>query len=235
VLAGFSTKRLQGPERRATARAVADEIAARNASPAATAFVSEDQLFVDSLGISAIASDVSDGKANPILLNQRGTDVLDSSLSAFLAGHTEVTHVQLLGGGVALAPDLEATLLREIPHLRLVDRLQGDTRFSTNRAIQDTYMVAPATVVIANGDNAALPGAGLRATSTSGAGLFSALLAGDLAGSVRAPLLITHADELPGVMREYLVAHSATITKAYIVGSLEQVSRSIEDLVAGLL
>jgi putative cell wall-binding protein len=234
--AGFKNfKRLQGINRRATAAEVAREIALLNPSPTKVAYLSEDQLFIDAFGISSVASNVADGQADYILLTGRGNKTLDTFTSAFLKEHSELTSIEIVGGDKAVPLTMEATLASKFKNLVNRTRVAGAVRFDTNRAIADKYYPAPTRIVLTNGETAQIPGARTLTTQSVSGHLFSALLAGSLAGANQSPLLITRATVLPTQIDQYIRLHANTIEQAIIVGSFAQVSQVVEDLVKSLI
>ncbi|MFH0830642.1 MAG: cell wall-binding repeat-containing protein [Parcubacteria group bacterium] len=192
---------------------------------------------MDALSIGAVASQVSqDHQANPILLTNRTKSTLNPYTQDYLTAHPELTELVLVGGSKALASSLETTLKQDFSNLTSISRLSGPNRFDTNLAIVEHYFPSPTTAVFVNGETINLPGAELSATSaSSGTNFFSALLAGDFAGTQSAPLLIVQANTLPTPIKQYLTAHTATLTSAWIVGSLSQVSQAVEDSIEAFL
>ncbi len=232
---GYVTKRLGGAERIATSVAVATQTQSLNPTLTAKAYLTENRRFVDSIGISAVASEkVSDNQVDLILLNERGSSVLDGNTDAFLSAHPELLRLELIGGTSALSGALESAIGAAHSGLTL-SRISGATRWDTNAAIANQYFVAPSTIVLVNGQNANLPGATLTAAGAGGASFYSALLAGNFAGTKSAPLLITQATVLPGQIQSYISAHAATINLAYIVGTTAQISTAIENLVSSII
>ncbi|MFH0830493.1 MAG: cell wall-binding repeat-containing protein, partial [Parcubacteria group bacterium] len=234
---GFKTKRLGGLDRYQTATLVAGEITTLNPTPTPGVFLSEASLFVDALSIGAIASQVSqDQQADSILLTNRAKPTLNSYTRDYLESHPELSELVLVGGSQALDASLETTLKQDFSNLSSVSRLSGPTRFETNLAILEHYFPSPTTAVFVNGETINLPGAELSATSaSSGTNFFSALLAGDFAATQSAPLLIVKTDSLPAPIEQYLTTHAASITSAWIVGSLSQVSQAVEDSIETFL
>jgi hypothetical protein len=227
--AGFATDRLGGEERLQTAALIADEIVRLNPGVTTKVFLAEHAQFADALALGAITGNLTDDQADPILLNRRGESNLHSSTSAFFTTHPAVTAVELVGGPVALHSDLDGLLAQTHPQLTAVSRTQGANRFATNVAL--AHAGAPQTIVVANGEQAGLPGASaasIAAQTATGAGFFDALLAGPYAAERRAVLLLTRAAELPVEILNYVQDNAGTITSAVIVGSEALVSPAVE-------
>jgi hypothetical protein len=236
--AGFTVVRLGGDDRLQTASYIADEVVRLNPQPTTKVFMAEHAEFADALALGSIVGNIVDGQADPVLLNRRGQKTLDASTSAFFAAHPTVTTVELVGGPMALHADLEEVLANGRPQLSSISRTHGANRFATNAALAQAHIGAPQMIVIANGEQAGLPGASVanvQAQSISGASFFDALLAGPYAAEHQAALLLTRAAQLPDEIQSYLAANAATITSAVIIGSEELVSATVEQQVTSLL
>jgi len=232
--AGYTTRqRFAGTNRRHTARLVADEVAARNTSPAQTVMVTEDTALVDALTIAAVAGRAGDGTVEPILITARRSNSVDPNLAAFLQAHPEVTHVRLVGGTTALTPALEAALRGAFPATTVV-RSAGSDRYATNLAVVAEFYAAPTALAVAGGEPGAIVGAA-SVSSQPARSLYAALLSGPLAGDLGVPLLLVRSNEVPSATRAYIVANAATLTTVYVVGSPAQVSPAVESELASLL
>jgi putative cell wall-binding protein len=232
--AGFTDiSRLNGIDRRDTARLVAESIDAGNSSPTTKVYLSEDRAFADALGVGAVASLPTAGSTSPILLTTRRVAALDGNVDAYLRVHPEVTAIELVGGTTALSDKLIPALQDAAPQATIT-RTAGETRFETSAELAKKYFTQPDVIVIASGEQSALLGARVVAASPS-ASFFSALLAGRLAAEFSGPLLLTAANDLPDAIIGYITDHVSTIDRAFIVGSEELVGANVEAELRALL
>ena len=234
--AGYTTiERFDGEDRRHTARLIGDEIIKLNPEPTDRAFLAEDRAFADALGAGGVAGNKADGKVDPILISGRSNAQLDSNVGDFLDAHPEITSLELIGGGTALPLELDTSIPADHPSIATLSRVAGLNRFATNRELNDKYYPSPSTVVVANGQESALPGAAsVDAQSVTGASFFAALLGGRFAAQNQAPLLISKTTELTQPIVDYMVEHP-TIDLVYIIGSLDLISQATEDQIKTLL
>jgi hypothetical protein len=233
--AGFTSHfRFPGADRRETARLIANQIMLENPAPITQAFISEEQAFVDTLGLGSIAGQKIGGSVRPILLTERGVPTPGDSLLTFLTEHPTITSLEIAGGEAAVPLEVGPLIQQQQPQITTLERSAGVDRFATNAAFNAKYYPTFTTVVLANGEASALPGAQVSATASS-SGLFSALLAGNFAAGQSAPLVITTRDLLPAPIASYLEAHASTIDTVYIIGSLSLISQAVEDAVRAIV
>ncbi|MDP2587255.1 MAG: cell wall-binding repeat-containing protein, partial [bacterium] len=238
--AGYTPRRLGDSNRLGTAVKIADEIVDLNPGTTTKVFVAEHALFADALVAGAVAGDIlNDGKADPILLNQRGASTIDPFTNTFLTAHPEITAVELIGGEVALSAGLATTLTTNFPATTL-DRTAGADRFATAVALMQKHVIDPDFIVVANGQKEGLPGSGQAleptglAASSAASGFFDALLAGPYSAGKQAALVLTKAQELPIPTQDYISSNIPGISHVLIIGSLELVSAAVEAQIEAL-
>jgi hypothetical protein len=226
--------RFPGEHRRETARLIANQIMLENPVPVSQAFVSEEQVFIDTLGLGSIAGRKIAGSVRPILLTGRGVPTPDASLLTFLEEHPSVTSLEIAGGSTAVPYEVGPIIQQQHPQIVTLERSEGTNRFETNRVLNNKHYPNPMTVVVANGESSSIPGSqSVSATAASG-GLFSALLAGNFAAGQSAPLVITTRDVLPAPTFAYLTDHVSNIDTVYLVGSLSLISQAVEDAIVAI-
>ncbi|MDP2587776.1 MAG: cell wall-binding repeat-containing protein, partial [bacterium] len=232
--AGYTNiNRFAGANRRETARLIADEIMVQNTSPTDTAFVTEDQAFVDSLVIGAVAGRDTDSIVEPVLLNPRGDSAVDQHLAGFLSVHPEITKLQIIGGTSAVAAGLESALQATG---RTVTRTAGADRYETNIAVVNANFTAPARVVVARGDKGGIAGAKMvQASQAVSEQFFAALLASAFAADFEMPLLLVTPDSVPGPISQYLSGNALAINDVFIVGSTGEISSGVEATIGSLI
>jgi putative cell wall-binding protein len=238
--AGFTKQqRFAGENRDDTARLVALEIVARNATPLSKVVVSENQAFADTLGVGSVAAQPdANGDVTPILLTKRASTTLSPFLTQFLQSQPQLTQVSVVGGPAAVDPAAIAAIRALLPSAQ-VTVYQGDNRYGSNAAINKVAFGGTTTlqtVVIASGEAAALPGAITTSSATAGsAGFFAALLAGTIGADEAAPVVLTRQAALPQENIDFLTPLAASITKVIIVGGTGAVSAAVEQQVRSLV
>jgi hypothetical protein len=223
---GFNdVTRLGGLTRRETAAAIGTEVIARNPVPTTRAYLSEDIELVDAFAVGPVTGEKTDASVDVILLSKRGDPVLHSSAYDFLKAQPGITSLEIVGGDAALPLALGPDIQAKLPGLTL-SRSQGTNRFDTNRVVNNKYFPSATTVVLANGEREQIPGA-VAATSSSGSGLFTALLAGAFASRFSGPLVLVQSAVLPPESLQYLTSHAATLETIYVVGSTSDISEAV--------
>jgi putative cell wall-binding protein len=229
--AGYTVQtRFPGKHRRETARLIANEIVSRNSGVTSEVFVADDRAFVDAVTIGPQAGNIADGAANPILLQPRYGTSVDPSLSKFFVEHPSVTKATLVGGTTSLPAVFATALASQTSTLTTIDRLAGKNRFETNYVVNSKYFPNPVAAVLSNGQKEALVGATQVGASTVGSysAFITALLAGRLAASIPAPLVLVEQDLIPAPSLQYLQEHASSIGSAVIVGDTNTVSANVE-------
>ncbi|NUP48805.1 MAG: cell wall-binding repeat-containing protein [Catenulispora sp.] len=189
----FTTRRLQGPDRYATATAIANAI---SPNPARV-LVATGNNFPDALaaGAAAGAGDAV-GKDTVVLLSNDRT--LPSSTSAYLNAHS-AANVDLFGIG-----DQGVAALRTMFPAGRVGTAAGVDRFATAAAVARTFFSGPTTphsvgVAVAYNWPDALSG-------------------GALLGAHTAPLLLADGSQLPAVEGDYVANTSASVDEVLVFG-----------------
>jgi hypothetical protein len=227
--AGYPTRRLGGEDRLQTATFIADEIVSKNPAQTRKYYVTEHSALVDALGTGAVAGDRLDGTVDPILLQRRGAEQLDPSLQSYVGSHPGIGELEIVGGTDAVSSAAEAALRNRTTGAQVV-RTSGPNRFATNVALASAHFSSPKVAYVVNGERDRIVGA--LSGGGGSTGFFGALLAGPAAAAASAPLIITRTNDLPVETLTYLQANAASITGIVIVGSLLDVSQSVEQLLA---
>lgn len=207
--AGFDVRRLAGPDRYATAAAVATEVGASQGGEVALALGTD---FPDALAAGALAA-LPD--AVPVLLTERD-DLPAVTLDALAA--TGATTVLLLGGEGAVSPGV-AGRLDDLGYD--VRRLAGADRFGTS--------AAAARLALERFDGEQRP-----VILATGRDYPDALAAGALAGRLDAVLgLVPDRDlaDAPDV-RALLTEYAARLDRAVLVGGSAVVSDAVAEQAA---
>ena len=228
-----NVSRFDGTDRRHTARLIADEIVAKNASATDTVMLTEDQALVDALSVSAVAGRAGDGKVDPILISKRRSSSVDPNIISFLSDNAAITKAQIIGGTTALPGDFEKNLQSALPGLA-VTRLSGIDRFATNISVINANYSAPTKVVVARGDRGGIIGA-RSLGSRNDSNLFGALLAGSLAADLDAPLALVTSVSVPDTIADYIADNADTIELIYLVGSTGEVNQAVADHLGGIM
>lgn len=199
--------RVEGPERIATAAAVA-----RLAHPdgASTALLARAGDWPDALAGAPLAGQLD----APVLLTR--SDQL-SSVTAQALDDLGVSDVMLLGGPAAISEDVE----REVAQRYTVERLAGPARYGTAAAV--------ARAIAEGGDIGATPGGKRSTFLASGETFADALAAGAPAalGPDQMPILLTRPDGLPDATTAAL--DDLPIEQVLIVGGTKAVSAEVAD------
>jgi putative cell wall-binding protein len=225
LAAGFSNlQRVGGRHRRETAALIALQIIAKQGT-ATRAIIAEDRFFVDAFGGGAAAGTIgSDGLADVVLLNKRGSPAIDPNINVILSTFPSITSLELIGGPAALASSLDKTLTTAYPHMKSIHRTGGATRFETSAQLAERFFPDPAGAVIANGSSA------LPVT-----GLFGALLGSIVAADLEYPLYLVESDSLPEPINTALTENSPTIASLVAIGGTGEISAALFDLIRLIL
>ncbi len=211
---GLTVRRIAGPDRYATARAVAGELV--RLAPEVTgggALIATGENFPDALAASPIAY----ATRIPIVLTP--TSAPTSDTVAALAT-VEPTDLLVLGGTGAVSDEVVATLTLALGLApSAVDRIDGVNRYETALALAregvDAVGLSRANLAIASGE-----------------GYADALAGGVAAGARGTVLLLTPARQLwPGVADE-LIAHRETIRRPHVLGGDGAVGPLVRQAVA---
>jgi len=204
--AGFEIARLEGPERFATAGAVA-----RAAGPAASGDVvlALGTDFADAVAAGALSASPDHP---PTLLSAR--DELPAATEQAL-GQLGARRVLIIGGESAISESVSRRLL-ELGYL--VERLAGPSRFDTSAAVARAAMVRF--------------GEGTRpVVLATGYGYADALAAGALAAHLGGPLQLVHnadLDQSPAA-REFLREYAAAFLEGLVVGGQAAVAEQVRE------
>jgi hypothetical protein len=134
---GFTTKRVSGKDRFATAAAIADRLPAST-----TAVVTSGYSFPDTLAMAAPAA----ARGWPILLT-RADDLPEETRTA-LSGVDEVV---IVGGPGTISESVESEIEDLVGDPGAVTRVAGKDRFATAAAVLDAFAPDAATVAVASG------------------------------------------------------------------------------------
>ena len=208
ALPGVHVERIAGPDRYATAAAVAARVA-RNlgAGYSGEAFLVRGDGFADGLSVSALAYS---GRM-PVLLTRQS--VLPDVAAAFLAS-SETTRVIVAGGESAVAGAVEASLKTRYRLTTL--RLAGPDRYRTALSLADWAL------------REGRAGRGFFVLST-GQGWPDALAGGPAAGKHAGLLLLTRQAHLPSEVAGFLARHSSEPTAVQVLGGDSAVSGVAEN------
>ena len=197
---GFRVRRFAGPDRYATAAAVATEAPAGTISGAAAAMVVSGESFPDALAAGAVAA----GAGLPLLL-ARYDGVPDSTRAEL---DRRGTRRVLLIGGVGVLPRPVADALET--RYGQVTRVAGDERYETASDLAEFAFSSlgfpPEEVVLASA---------LRFPDGVAAGAF--------AGRLRAPILLAD-DHLPNRSSNVISTRNRTMVRVWVVGGTSAVS-----------
>lgn len=200
--AGYTTDRLAGDDRFATAAAVARFATGAGGAPSTTAILSNGRQFPDALAAAPLAA----AENLPLLLTE--VDALPPATAEAL-DDLGIERV-VVPGGTAVVSD---GVVDEVGDLGIeVERVAGSDRTTTAIALSDfaaaEYGWERDVLTLARGD--AFP---------------DALAIGARAGSLESPLLLTGTDELPPATTEHLVGlGDETVERLEIAGGAVSVS-----------
>lgn len=203
---GATAERLEGPDRYATAAAIA-----RTLSPAAgdrRGVVVTGEAFADALSASGVAG-LPPHIRGPVVLTTR--DALHPEALAALRA-VGVTIVDILGGDSAVSAQVEQQLRAEGFDVRRqegADRYETAAKASNPERFSDVPSYADGIAFVASGESFA-----------------DALAAGPLSWKFGYPVLLTRRDELPEVTRAALAEYAS---KVYVLGGEAVVSRVVEE------
>jgi len=191
-------RRLAGPDRYATADAVAREvIALAGGTFDGRAFLATGLVFADALAVSPLAN----ASGSPVFLTP------PTGRSALAGAMTEggVTDVVVLGGDAAVSPGVEAAMAVAYG-AEHVCRIAGQNRYETAAAVA-SYGV--------DNDGLAWDGVGLA----TGADFPDALAGGTMLGSRGSVLLLTLPDQLSDAAARALAEHAGEVSTVVFLGS----------------
>ena len=235
--AGYTNiTRFAGDDRRHTAGLIAADVQTRNATPATKVELTEDQAFADAFSVGAVAGRSSDGIVEPIILNPRGSAVLDVNVSVFLKNNPNIT-VEIIGGDAAVPTALETAITSAYPGVTIT-RTAGTDRFDTNAQLVNANYASYNTIVFARGDQGGLPGAQSVSGSQAVAGgvsFFAALLADTYAADLEVPLMLVTPTTVPTPISNLLTANRGNIGTIYLTGDLSEISNAVEQFIVQLL
>ena len=238
---GFADiERLGGLRRFETAIEIYKEIMDLNPSGTDKAVLAEADFLVDALGVGHAAGDltVNSGTVRPILLTNRESPDLYPATHDFLSQvQAELVELELVGGTTAISLGVQNVINQDFPNVA-TPRLNGQTRYDTNRLVNEKYFLSPTEAVIANGEGPRIPGSVATnsvSESVSGSGLFTALLGGSFATRLGSPLVLTQAATLPGPSEVYLVEQAHTLESAIAIGNELDVSSAVKSLIGGII
>jgi len=206
-----TVRQFAGDTRYETALALAKDFADKNGGIGAlpVAFVASGESLVDAVTVSALAGDLN----APVLLTPGGE--LHRGVGEFLEDHG-IGAVRVLGGAAAVS-DSVVTSIEALVHGPTVTRIAGDDRYATAAAIASALNGSrswcdaddEAAVLVNGGDTS----------------LAAATVIGPVANRLAVPVLLTAADELPDVTRDWIDENG--IEHVVIVGSTTDVSADI--------
>jgi putative cell wall-binding protein len=202
---GFTVSRVSGPDRFATAAAVARE---GGAPPSHTALLASGRGFADALSAGPIAY----GSAIPELLTEPSTL---SPAAATALTDLGVTNVVVLGGSGAVSD----TVVSQLQQLGFsVARLAGGDRYATSVAIADWAVGA-----LGHGRD--------HVDVATGADFPDALAGGAHAGSGRHTILLTETGSavVDGEAVAYLQGHQSEVTAGHVFGGTGAVDDATVD------
>ena len=204
-------RQFAGDTRYETALALATDFADKNGGIGAlpVAFVASGESLVDAVTVSALAGDLN----APVLLTPG--EELHRGVGKFLEDYG-VGAVRVLGGTAAVS-DAVVAAIEGLVHEPTVTRIAGDDRYATAAAIASALNGSRSwcdaddeAAVLVNGGDTSLAGA---------------TVIGPVANRLAVPVLLTAADELPDVTRDWIDENG--IEHVVIVGSTSDVSADI--------
>lgn len=199
---GLAVRRLAGPDRFATAAAVADALGARGSAVVVRGAAPDPaRAWPDALAVSGLAAtEARAGRAAPVLLVS--SELPQATLDAVTTHGVE--RANLFGGPVAIPDRVADDLAR---HGVTVARSAGPDRYATSTAVADRTAAGACAPVIL----------------VSGATFADGLPAGALAGRLGATLLLTAPERLPDAAVGWLDAHADHLGDLLVVGGEQAV------------
>jgi putative cell wall-binding protein len=209
LLGEANVSRLEGADRYATARAVADEVIGLLGSAYdGTALVATGGNFPDALAASPLAA----AKGWPVLLAH--------PVSGALYLPPETSSAIILGGTSAVSGGVQTALVAELGESE-VERVGGANRYDT------------AALVAARGVAASLVWDGVGVAT--GENFPDALSAGAMLGALDTVMLLTPGATLHEAAASALATHKSEIHTVHIMGGAVAVSGQVEAAIAGVL
>lgn len=183
--------RISGDNRYETAKVVANEVSKRKTTN--EIFVTTgDNTSSDPLAIAPYAGD----KGIPILLTRKGS--LNPNVEQYIK-EKKINKVTIIGGSSAVANKVE-NQLKSLVGTGNVQRVSGETRYSTNLAIIKKYYTENRDDLKANPNKIVFN----NLVVAQGLDTADALSAAPFATKIDAPILLTRTDSLPTEVRGYL-------------------------------
>jgi putative cell wall-binding protein len=136
----FQTERIAGKHRVGTSVKLAEEV---NNEPT-HAFLSYGYSFADSLSITPVATKMN----SPILLNSDKKE-LHSQLKSYFKEKSSLEKVTIVGGEAVVGKEIEAWLNQTGIE---VERVEGNSRYSTSLEIAKRYFDKSSSISLANGN-----------------------------------------------------------------------------------
>jgi putative cell wall-binding protein len=212
--AGLAVERVYGPDRYATAKAVAAKVRSLSGTSfCRQVFLVRGDESADALSASAAAYALR----SPIVLTR--TSVLHPATREAITGNA-IRSVYIVGGGGAVSD----TVMHEVAALVSgpVVRLSGSDRYATASAVAAYsvryYWLEPDSAYVARGDQFA-----------------DALGGGAAAGKRQAVLVLTKPTVLSAPARDYLATRKGEINSVRIVGGTGAIAESVRREIEGLL
>ena len=189
---GFTPRRLAGPDRYATAVAIAKEISPHPHS----ILVATGNNAPDALAAGAAAS--TDGNGGVVLLSN--DKVMPASTAAYLAGVDPASRA-VYGVGVqgAAALSTQARFAGKFTAFRGSDRFDTDAQIASNTTLYPN----PTSFGLASGEDGHWP---------------DALAGGAYVGLAHAPLLLAHTSSIAPQIAAWLTAHAGSLTSVTTFG-----------------
>lgn len=210
---GDTVERLAGPDRYATAIAIADEIETVSGVPATEIFIAGGRDFPDALSASAAAGNANrNGSQTAVILLSR-EQATSPVVASYVDSHADASKVAVGGPAVSTVVCGDAR----------VTCLSGADRYQTAARVAETYFDGAAGIGVATGEN--FP---------------DSLALAPLLAQRGWPLIIVPGDgPVPsrpdGSIREYLERNSVTITGGLVAGGTGVLSRAVSDAISDLV
>jgi len=187
-------------------RGVSDSWSLKTSNPArAWRQVTSGSSMAGVFGLPDVARlDLSDRTTNGGV--ERATATSSSGATSTITGDQ---FRMVAASGSSFSSRVNSTMIRH-----LTQRLGGDNRYAVGAAVARTVAAGAGSVVIASGENSNLP---------------DASVAGPLASTLNAPLLLTQRAKLPDETGAELSRRGSVVKTAYVVGGEAAVSSTVVD------
>ncbi|MDO9556029.1 MAG: S8 family serine peptidase [Coriobacteriia bacterium] len=212
VSMGITVERIQGPNRYATAAAVAARIAQESSAPLPVAFVVRADLFPDALAVSSLAA----SQGWPVLLTSSTSLSLEARQAIVGLGISEVV---IVGGESAVSAGV-ANAIAALPGVTVVRR-SGVNRYET------------AASVVGYGITRGWVSTGFMGVAT-GANFPDALVGGVIAAERSGVLLLTEPGVLSLPTRDIVVANGTNHLPIWVYGGTSAVTDTVKNTLAVL-